>query len=213
VSFATTGPRILRKLANGAGEAEVLHQVVARGTFLTDWSRDGRHILLSLSQTAPLSPDLVIMNLDGERKLVPFLATPFAEVGGRFSPDGRWIAYMSNDSGVMQVFVQQFEPGKPASGARWQVSTSGGNAPVWRGDGKELFYFAPDGKLMAVRCRTDGEVFQSDTPALLFETAAVAAGGFDVTRDGQRFVLSEPSEQERSQPMTVIVNWQAGLKK
>jgi hypothetical protein len=154
----------------------------------------------------------VILNLDGERKLVPFLATPFAEAAGRFSPDGRWIAYHSNESGPRQVYVQRYVPGRPASGARWQISTSGGGAPVWRGDGRELFYYAPDDKMMAVSCRTDGEAFQAGVPRPLFATAP-GAGQYDVTRDGQRFILVEPLEQARTQPMTVIVNWPAALKK
>jgi Tol biopolymer transport system component len=200
---------IYRKAASGAGDLETV--LSAQELIPTDWSRDGRFVLLTSSFTNTLA-DLVILELGKGREPVPFLATPFVETGGRFSPDGRWIAYMSNESGSVQVYVQQFLPGRPASGARSQVSIHGGFLPVWRGDGKELFFRSLESKAMAVSVQVQGGEFKAGAPVALFETAAVG-GAFEATRDGQRFLMIESVDQARSAPMTVIVNWQAGARK
>ena len=166
-----------------------------------------------------MQSDLLVLETGAGREPAPYLVTQFAEYMGRFFPDGRWIAYGSNDSGNPQVYVQPFVPGKPASGVRWQVSTQGGTLPVWRADGKELFYHAvgaAGGKLVSVSVQAQGDTFRTGTPVTLFEfrpgTFLFPGLLFDVTRDGQRFLLTEPTGDSGSQSMTVVLNWQAGRK-
>lgn len=178
----------------------------------TDCSPDGRFVLLGRLDPKTQS-DLLVLETGAGREPAPYLVTPFHEYMGRFSPDGRWIAYASNDSGSPQVYVRPFAPGKPASGVRRQVSTQGGNLPIWRGDGKELLYHAAGGKPVAVSVQAQGETFRTGTPVTLFEfrpgTFLFPGLLFDVTRDGQRFLLTEPVGDSGSQSMTVVLNWQA----
>jgi Tol biopolymer transport system component/predicted Ser/Thr protein kinase len=208
------GDKIYRKASNGSGEAELL--LAGHDSGPTDCSPDGRFVLL-----ARLDPktqgDLLVLETGAGREPAPYLVTPFAEYMGRFSPDGRWIAYASSDSGTPQVYVRPFVPGKPASGVRWQVSTQGGSLPVWRGDGKELLYHAAGGKLAAVSVQAQGDTFRTGTPVTPFEfrpgTFLFPGLLFDMTRDGQRFLLTEPVAESGSQSMTVVFNWQAHLKR
>jgi hypothetical protein len=140
------------------------------------------------------------------------LQTPFAEFGGSFSPDGRWIAYISNDQGRNEVYVQTF----PASGGKWQISTSGGRQPWWRSDGKELYYLSADGKLMAVEVKPGGS-FEATAPRSLFDLApARALGGqssYAVTAAGDRFLFVTTREEAASLQFTVVTNWAAEVKK
>src|SRR5207249_1138098 len=152
-----------QRLSNGTGNDEVLLKSTdPTGPY--DWSPDGRFILFG-----ELSPktngDLWLLPLFGDQKPAPFIQTEFTETQGRFSPDGRWVAYASNESGPYQVYVQSF----PTSGGKWQVSTGGGAQPLWRRDGKELFYLAPDRKLMAVEVSGAGPTFVPGAPKPLFE--------------------------------------------
>jgi hypothetical protein len=148
------------------------------------------------------------------------LQTQFAERQGQFSPDGRWIAYTSNESGPdqYQVYVQSF----PAGAGKFQVSTgAGGTQPRWRRDGKEIFYIAADGKIMAVDVKTAPK-FEAGAPKALFDPR-MAIGGpaytyfrYDVTADGKRFLVNSVAgapESSASTPITVVLNWQAALKR
>src|SRR5262249_12095065 len=128
----------------------------------TDWSRDGK-LLLYTAVDPKSGRDLWVLPLDGERKPIPYLQTPFDEAQGQFSPDGRWVAYTSTDSGRPEIYVQPF----PASGGKWQISTAGGVTPRWRADGKELFYISLDRKLMAVDI-TAAAKFEAGIPRPLF---------------------------------------------
>jgi serine/threonine protein kinase len=204
-----TADKIYRKAADGSGEPELL--LSGQDLVPSDCSPDGRLIMLTkLDSKTRL--DLVVLEPEAGRDLKPYLATQFVESGGRFSPDGRWVAYMSDDSGVTQVYVRAFLPGKPASGARWQISTHGGFVPVWRSDGKELFYRTNDGALTAVSIQALGDTLQVGTPVRLFESGE-ASSVFDVTRDGQKFIETELAGQPELQTMTVVVNWPAALKR
>jgi hypothetical protein len=208
---------ILWKASSGAGEAERVAQFRTSTTY--DWSGDGGFLLVG--HAAGAGRDISVISMHGDRKPVPLLTSSFTELHARFSPTGsappKWIAYDSDESGTRQVYVQAFAPGKPASGARWQVSTAGGTEPRWRGDGRELFYLSPDRKMMAVPVKTGGVAFEAGTPVALFETVAAPytpiGWCYDVTRDGQRFLMMEPAAESSAQPITVITNWQAGLKK
>ena len=137
---------IAQRPANGSGPPQVLLKLDAPPImFPSDWSSDGR--FLTYFRADPQTKlDLWVVPLSGDRKPMPVLHSEFNESQGQFSPNGRWIAYVSDESGMPQVYVQSF----PTLTGHWQVSPDGGTQPRWRRDGKELFYLAPDRKLMAV---------------------------------------------------------------
>ena len=152
---------------------------------------------------------LLALPLQGDRKPFPLRKTKFAELNGTLSPDGRYLAYQSNESGRVEVYVQEF----PEARSKWQVSPDGGREPFWRADGKELFYRAPNANLMAVPIEK-GTTFAAGTPVVLFRGrfAPVAARGlYRPTPDGQRFLVLSPLGRESIQPATVVMNWTAAL--
>jgi len=137
------------------------------------------------------------------------VATPFNEMLGVLSPDGRWLAFTSDESGRPEVYVRAFD----SSGDKWRISSEGGSAPAWRGDGKELFYQSADGGLMA-SLLTTAEGLRAEAPKRLFGVRIKEfefARQFDVTPDGQRFLVNTLEEPARSEPIRLIVNWTAGL--
>jgi hypothetical protein len=139
------------------------------------------------------------------------LQTPSTEFNGQFSPDGGWVAYQSNESQRNEIYVASF-PG--ASGKR-QISTTGGTFPRWRQDGKEIFYMGPDRRLMAAEVTTQGGTLEVGQVRPLFSAANMAQGTpvYDVSADGQRFLLRTFPEQKAGEPLTLVQNWAAGLKK
>jgi hypothetical protein len=156
---------------------------------------------------------LSVLPLGGDPKPVPLLFTQFQERFGRFSPDGHWIAYASNEAGNDEIYVRPFSPDKIAeSGAagKWLVSKGGGVFPHWRGDGKELFYFTVALQQMAVDVSTE-KAFQPGVPRQLFPIPLLTPG--DVTADGKRFLFPAPEGSNAPSPFTVVTNWQAALKK
>jgi Tol biopolymer transport system component len=204
------------RLANGAGAEELfLHSDLDKGPW--SWSRDGQRILFrSLEINGAIT--MTVLPLSGDRKPVPFYSGSLSI--GPISPDGRWVAYVSGESGRSEVYVQSF----PAPGGKWQVSTAGGGYPRWRGDGKELFYVTPDQKLMAVPLTMTGSgaaaAVDIGSAKPLFQANFV--GGtttfigfrqqYDVTPDGQRFLVNLEIGNADS-PITVVVNWPSLLKK
>ena len=211
-STAGGGQNMYSKMSSGAGSEEtVLKSITVKRP--TDWSRDGRFILYE-EDDPKNQVDLWVLPLFGDRKPMLLLRTPFAEQQARFSADGKWIAYVSNETGAPEVYVQSFPP----SGGRWQVSTNGGFTPRWRRDGKELFYLAPDRKIMSVEVRTDGAAFEYSSPKALFETSVdavttAATNRYDVSADGQRFLVDAAIENAGPAPITVVVNWLASVKR
>ena len=196
------------KSANGGSQEELLLKN-DRNKFLTDWSRDGRYILYGEQDPATRKSDLWVLPTTGERKPVPCVRSEFEKRDGRFSPDGRWIAYWSDESSGPQIYVQSF----PAGSGKWQISTDGGTRPCWRDDGKELFYMDGGGRLMAVDVKP-GAGFEAGPPKLLFETGIVSTLiHFDVARGGQRFLMPVPEGGMETPPVTMILNWTAGLRK
>ncbi len=146
--------------------------------------------------------------MTGERKPAVFLKTEFNEGWGVFSPDGKWIAYRSDESGRFEIYVQPY----PATGAKWQVSRDGyGMDPRWRRDGREICWLDEDGTLMAAEVSM-GQTFQPGNAAALFETGITRAlERFAVTGDGKRFLVPVPvAETEGARPVTVVWNWLAG---
>ncbi|MEP6707321.1 MAG: hypothetical protein ABJC05_07365, partial [Pyrinomonadaceae bacterium] len=200
-----------QKFASGAANEKQLFKTSER-KWPSDWSRDGRFILFT-NFGQKTKADLWVLPMTGEQKPVPFLQSPFNEDHARFSPDGRFIAYASDESGKFEVYVQTF----PVSGGKWLVSANGGAQPRWRRDGKEIFYIAPDRKLMAVDVKTEASIFEAGVPRVLFQTRVVGYPNprnmYEVSADGQHFLISTPLEEATSTPITVVVNWTADLKR
>lgn len=173
----------------------------------SDWSRDGKYILYTRGT------DLWFVTFP-DAKNTPFLKAASILRNGQFSPDGKWVAYASNETGKWEIYVTSF----PEPRGKWQVSTGGGEQPRWRGDGKELFYLSSDGKMMAAPVTT-GVNFNVRTPAVLFQAAPrqpVSTNDqfvYDVSHDGQRFLMITQVKNAETQPMSVILNWDAELKK
>lgn len=205
---------LYKRPANGTGNDEQLFKSTEPAG-PHDWSPDGKFLLYGvLSPTT--AADLWILPFTGEQKPVPYIQTQFNEAQAQFSPDGRWVAYASNESGVFQVYVQTF----PTSGGKWQVSTNGGAQPQWRQDGKELFFLGPDRKLMLVKVDGTGPTFIAAVPQPLFDTrtSPIFPGGFSasyyaVSGDGQRFIVNTLVGDSAATPLTVVLNWSAGVKK
>jgi Tol biopolymer transport system component len=203
-----TPPNLYLKKLGTAGEEERLFRNVLQ-SYPQSWSPDGRFIAYVTIDPKFGSSDIWILPLFGDRTPTPFLQTQFSERHARISPDGRWMAYSSNESGKPGVYVTRF----PDGSGKWTVSTSGGNYPVWRRDGRELFYRASDGTLMAVPV-APGADFEAGAPIPLFKPRAVegplGVGTFyDVALDG-RFLINIFVERT-SPPATVVLNWRAGI--
>jgi len=173
----------------------------------SDWSNDGATVLFT-ENTAERLGDVVAVNVQtGARTVIA--ATEAVEQRARFSPDDRWVAYVSTEAGRAQVYVQPFPP----TGAKWQITTDGGVEPKWSGDGKELFYLAP-GRGIAVVSVDTTATFTYGPPTVLVPLRSIGAAGgaqlFDVTSDGRRFLVREPAEAaDPAAPMHVILNWPA----
>jgi hypothetical protein len=196
------------KAATGAGQEEVLVKLGTPTGWGTHWSQDGRFIMYDIPGDKA-GRDLWIAPQFGDRKPFPYLNTQFNESEGSFSPDGRWVAYVSDESGRDEVYVQAF----PLSGAKFQISTGGGSEPNWRKDGTELFYLAADRNLMAAPIKS-GATLEAGVPKPLFPIAVSAQRhSFAPANDGQRFLVSASAGGDKTVPITVVLNWQAGLKK
>jgi len=180
----------------------------------TDWTRDGRYILFGSVGNGTQS-DVWAYSI-AERRATPVLDTVYKEGYGAVSPDGKWLAYQSDESDTYQIYVQPFEPGSSGTKRRWQVSTAGGALPRWRRDGGEIFFMAKDGALMAVATETTGNDFQAGQPHLLFQTRPLPKmpyNLFDASPDGQRFLVNLPMEWSSSAPIKVAMNWASRLRK
>jgi Tol biopolymer transport system component len=202
-------PGIYRRPASRGGADRLLFRPPRPG-YPSSWSPDGRFLLVSMFGTGSnYTGDLWILPMTGDQRAVPLVASEFVEGPGRFSPDGRWIVYTSNESGKTEVYVRPFDPDTMSSeGGQVLVSREGGNVPRWTRDGRELVYLAEDGTMMSVDVSTES-VFRAGIPKPLFKT--VPGGFFDVTKDGQRFLIPIPESLTTS--YTVVLNWTAGLKR
>ena len=202
------------KLASGVGDEQLLLKSDAGYKYATSSSRDGR--FLSYTVVNPeTKTDLWVLPMQGDRKPTPFLRTEFNERSGQFSPDGHWIAYISDESGSDEIYVREFSSGSAQgsgdAAGKWLISKGGGTYPRWRGDGKELFYVASGGKLTSVDISAK-PVFQAGAPRPLFQLPPGFIGS-EVTPDGGRFLIGVPAALSASVPFTVLLNWQATLKK
>jgi Tol biopolymer transport system component len=204
-----TLPKIYVRNASGTGAEEVLVPGDTR-PFATDWSRDSRHVLL-MTNGGPTRMDVWSYDVEG-RVAAPLMASPFNEGWATFSPDGKWIAFVSDEAQQRQVYVRSFPDGV----AQTQISTSGGGEPQWRQDGKELFYVAPDNTIMAVDIRTAAGRITAGTPQALFtanidQTKSIR-NHYAVSPDGQRFLILSLVDRHTSQLVTVL-NWRELLTK
>jgi eukaryotic-like serine/threonine-protein kinase len=199
---------IYQKDSSGAGSEELLLESDF-DKFPTSFSTDGRFLLYWVAGLKT-GADLWILPLWGDRKPFPFLQTDSNEGNGMFSPDGRWVAYFSTESGSVELYVASF----PGPGGKRQVSSAGAGTPAkWRNDGKEIFYLSPDDKLMGAEVNGQGATLEVGAVRALFEIRRGGPGYvYDVTADGQRFVVNTAVEQKESAPITLVVNWTADLK-
>jgi serine/threonine protein kinase/Tol biopolymer transport system component len=200
---------LYRKAANGTGEEDLLLADQFDKT-PTSWSPNGQFLLYNVASVQGRGA-LWVLPMAGERKPFPFADTAFDHAWGQFSPDGRWVAYSSNESGRAEIYVAPF----PGPGAKWQISNAGGIYPRWRGDGKELFYWV-DGRIMAATVRSRPERVDVEAIQPLFETRPPGGGVrsfYDVSGDGQRFLHSTLAEETPDTALTLVINWPALLKK
>jgi Tol biopolymer transport system component len=192
--------------ANGTGQDEQLLSGDA-DEFPTSWSNDGQTILFVRYGKTPGA--VWMLPVSGDRQAKPLMeSTAFEQTWPKFSPDGQFIAYASFESGKPEIYVRSFKtPGK------WQISNGGGEYPLWRADGKELYYLSEEGRLMAAQVKSENP-FQIDVPQPLFQTRIKFAFGYGyaVTPDGARFLINCPSEANNPAPLTVVINWTASLK-
>jgi eukaryotic-like serine/threonine-protein kinase len=202
------GPRYFYQKRSDVAGAEIPLLESPEDKVLNDWSPDGRFLLYVTPNTPKTGADMWYLPLFGNRKPVPFLKTDFLERAGKFSPDGRWVAYHSNESGPYEIYIRSF----PGPGGPWQVSTSGGIQARWSVDGKELYYIAPDGELMAASIKVTGAAIEPGRPVALFQTRIWGGGTnatqgqqYDVARDG-RFIMNITADV--APPITLILNWQ-----
>jgi Tol biopolymer transport system component len=202
------------KPANGSSNEQLLLKT-SQAKMPTDWSSDGKLILYTESNTKG-KIDIWVLPLEGDRTPKPFLQDDFEKLSAKFSPDGKWVAYSSDESGQTQVYVRPF----PVPGGKYQVSSAGGSQPVWRRDGKELFYIGADGKLMALEVKRSSK-FEAGDVKVLFDThiGNVFSSGllpsrtnYAVSGDGQRFLMNSFMETS-ALPITVVLNWTADLKR
>jgi serine/threonine protein kinase/dipeptidyl aminopeptidase/acylaminoacyl peptidase len=220
-AYRAGGDGIYQKTTNGAGKEQALVSATGDPKLPDDWSSDGRFLLYT-QQDPQTHSDLWVLPLTGDGTpsgtATPFANTVFSEDQGRFSPDTHWIAYVSDESGRSEIYVQPF-PAPPKGGSKIAISRDGGSQPRWRRDGKELFYSSPDGKLMAVDV-TAGPIFKASSPKTLFQVPLAQIGhnegglqvlGWDVAPDGKRLLIDTATRSSES--VTVVLNWTAELKK
>lgn len=177
---------------------------------LWDWSPDGTHLLYSPFGEAGSEIDIWSAPLDGNEAKTK-VASPGAQRYAQYSPDGRWLAYESDELGASQIYVQPYD----ATGAIWQISTGGGSMPRWRGDSRELYYRAPDSTLMAVAvtAREGTATLEPGAPEPLFDAVLASRQGrftYEPASDGQRFLVAAPVTGSKA-PISVVLNWQTSI--
>ncbi len=172
-----------------------------------DWSRDAKYVLLRKAN------ELWYLSWP-ERVAKPLLQTKWTLQNAQFSPDGRWMAYASNETGSMEIYVSPF----PSGAGKWQVSSGGGQEPKWRQDGKELFYLSAEGKMMAVAVTT-GSSFKAGSPGALFQThrrqpvSFLDFFSYDVSGDGKRFLIATKMDEANAAPLSITLNWASAMEK
>jgi eukaryotic-like serine/threonine-protein kinase len=198
--------RLYRKSADGSGAEEQFVDLGATQEVCWDWSQDGKYLLVRKDS------EMLGMTV-ADKQAKPYLKVKGAVRNGQFSPDGKWVAYASNESGIWEVYVSPF----PDANSKWQVSRGGGEEPRWRSDGKELFYLSGDKKLMAAEVKT-GSSFEARDPVLLFQTrsrqriSSQDMFSYSVSRDGNRFLINAIVDEPNAAPFSITLNWAADLE-
>ena len=172
-----------------------------------DWSHDGKFILYAENEPNT-NRDIWVLPVSGEQKPYPLIQSPFQESYAQFSPNGHWVAYLSNETGSDEVYVARFD--NPREKKR--LSTTGAAEPRWRGDGKELFYLSGDHTLMAVAIK-DGDTFEPGEPSALFKLESIADVYYDVNKSGDRFLMLATDPIARATAFTMVLNWNSNLKR
>jgi DNA-binding winged helix-turn-helix (wHTH) protein/dipeptidyl aminopeptidase/acylaminoacyl peptidase len=195
-----------------AGAADEVWMHSEEPQVVNDWSRDGRYLVV-VSRSRRTRGDIWLLPTFGERKPTPFVQSPANEIQAEVSPDGRWLVYASDESGRFEIYVQSF----PMPGSKQRVSTSGGAAPRWRPDGRELYYLTSDMTLMSVKVST-GTSLTVGTPDRLFHTSIVGTlidrrTYYDPSPDGQRFLVTAAGPQLTEKPIDAVVNWAASMRR
>ncbi len=201
---------IYARLANGAGAEETILNTPGTIEYPIDVSSDGRY--LAYMRTQGPHHDIWVLPLFGDRKPFPLVQNNFIPVVPAFSPDGKFVAYMGNETGNYQIYITPF----PRDGAKWQVSTGGGGLPAWRGDGKELYYYAGS-DLMAVEVREAGGAVELGNPKRLFSMTMTTVTGPNgpyalAAPDGSKFLINGSPELSTAEPPVLITNWPEELK-
>jgi Tol biopolymer transport system component len=206
-SLRTERPGLYLKPLTGTAGEELLVASAMHSAIPNDWSSDGR-FLVTTTNDPKTRGDIWTVPLGGDRTPAPFANSSYDESSGQFSPDGRWIAYRSDESGRFEIYVQPF----PGPGEKTQVSIDGGTEPRWRADGKEIFYISPDAKMMAVSFQSSGGAPDVGKPVPLFQTRKVRGGTgnvlqqYDVSSDG-RFLINVNADESVASPIMLIMNW------
>jgi serine/threonine protein kinase/Tol biopolymer transport system component len=204
------GIELILKNADGSGPEELVTDPGASGSVrvnVWDWSRDGKYMLFGTGN------ELSSVSWP-ERVIKPLLQAKWTARNAQFSPDSRWIAYASNETGSMEIYVSPF----PSVNGKWQVTSAGGQEPRWRQDGKELFYISADGKMMAVAVTT-GATFEASSPVALFQThrrqpvSTQDVFSYDVSGDGQRFLIATKVDEANAAPLSILLNWASEMEK
>jgi Tol biopolymer transport system component len=214
--FESDGRTSVMSIPAAGGEP---HDLTAPGVLsVTDWSRDGRYVLIRAGRAAGDPGDMDTAPASDPGSARPLLESPFAEYHAQFSPDGRYVAYVSNESGREEVYVMRFHPpaaGTPVptvAGGRVRVSVNGGILPRWRADGKELFYLAQDLQMMAASVDTTGEALAVHGVTALFSVNPKPVGWvYAVMPDGQRFIVNSLGDEGR-RPLVLVTDWTAALQ-
>jgi len=200
------------KPITGAAEEKLLH-ATPEDERPQSWSADGRFLILdSRPQSRQNSPEIAVLPLTGDGKPFSYLKASYANSGGQISPDGRWLAYVSNESGRPEVYVTAF----PQAKGKWQVSSVGATTPRWRRDGREIFFSRTDGILMAAEVMAGKDSFAVGSVNTLSERRVFQtfySATYDVFPDGQRFIMAAVKPEAFHAPLTLVTNWTAELKK
>lgn len=208
---------LYQKALSGAGVEELLFES-GEDKVPTDWSPDGRFVIYYSLNNTKTREDVWVLPMFGDRKPIPVLRSEFSEAFPRISPDGRWLVYQSDETGILEIYARHFlgPGGQPATGdqaGKWQISTAGGRCPVWGRNGKEIFFLSPNDKLMVAGIVATGLTMEVRSIAPLFEARVFAGGNaYDVSGNGRRIVVDSIIDFENSSPIIVVVNWPADLK-
>ena len=187
-------------------------RVLFFSSFPRSVSPDGRYLVYErrLNLNEP-GDHIWALPLSGNEKPFPIVQDAFDERAPTVSPDGKWLAYQSNESGRPEIYITAF----PGGGAKWQVSSDGGTTPKWRGDGKELFFLNPLDNIVAVDVNMAGNAVKLGAPHTLFQAVGIQRdfGPYDVTADGKKFLINSGDLKKGTDPLTLVQNWAAELKK